>query len=154
MSATTPPSFDTLREIDAFPRAWPQVTLATVSPSGAPEAAVIGVAVTGAGALVFDTLESTRKWANLVADPRVAIVVGWDDHRTLQLEGVASVIAPTDPARDLHLETYLSRFPTGRERLAWPGIQHLCVRVTWLRYSDFRSGTPRIIELDGPPNPT
>lgn len=153
MSATTTsPSLDALREIDAFMRAFAHVTLATVNPSGTPEAATIGVVITGAGDLVFDTLESTRKWLNLSVNPRVAVVIGWDDHRTLQLEGLATAIAPDDPERDALLEAYFARFPTGRERLAWPGLRHVRIRPTWLRYSDFRSGVPRLIELGGPPH--
>lgn len=143
------PNDDERRQIDAFLREWPHVTLATASVSGVPEAALIGVAVTDEGDLVFDTLESTRKWKNLVANPSVALVIGWDDFRTIQLEGLATVLAPTDPDRDSLVAQYLARFPTGEERLSWPGIQHVRIRPTWLRYSDYRSGTPRIIELTG-----
>ena len=39
-------------------------------------------------------------------------------------------------------------FPDGPERLAWPGITYLRVRPTWIRYSDFRPASARIVELD------
>lgn len=35
----------------------------------------------------------------------------------------------------------------GRDRLAWPGIIHLRVRPTWLRYSDFSHDPPVITEF-------
>src|ERR1700755_3710292 len=61
--------------------------------NGAPQAALIGVAVTDALDIVFDTVTTSRKYANLIADPRVALVVGWDYGRTLQVEGVADVLS-------------------------------------------------------------
>lgn len=111
-----------------------------------PQAAVIGVATTEALELVFDTLDSTRKCANLRRDPRIALVVGWDEEQTVQLEGIA------DEPQDVELERlqarYFEVYPDGRSRLAWPGITYFRVRPRWLRYSDYRSGTARIVELE------
>jgi pyridoxine/pyridoxamine 5'-phosphate oxidase len=58
---------------------------------GAPQAAVVGIAVTDALDIFFDTLSASRKYANLVADPRVALVIGWDGEETVQIEGIADV---------------------------------------------------------------
>ena len=44
-------------------------------------------------------------------------------------------------------ECYFVAHPDGRERLAWPGITHVRVRVTWARYSDFSKAPPHIVEL-------
>ena len=49
--------------------------------------------------LVFDTLASTRKAANLRRDARVAVVIGWDEAQTVQLEGVADEPAGAELAR-------------------------------------------------------
>ena len=92
-----PLTADVWTEIDALLAASPHVTLATADATGRPQAATIGVAVVDGRALVFDTLADTRKFANITANPRVAVVVGWHDHKTLQLEGTAEVIAPDDP---------------------------------------------------------
>ena len=32
--------------------------------------------------VVFDTVERTRKYRNLRVDPRIALVIGWDDEIT------------------------------------------------------------------------
>lgn len=119
------------------------------SASGAPQAAVVGFAVSDELEIVFDTLESTRKYANLVADPRVALVIGWDDAITAQIEGVADVLAGAELAR--LRECYFGPYPDGRERLAWPGITHIRVRPTWARLSDFTREPPNIVELRGDP---
>ena len=42
---------------------------------------------------------------------------------------------------------YLAKFPDGRERLTWPGITHVRVRPTWLRYSDYGGKVPLILEF-------
>ena len=35
----------------------------------------------------------------------------------------------------------------GRDRLSWPGLIHVRVRPTWIRYSDFNRQPPEIVEL-------
>src|SRR5262245_56854570 len=62
---------------------------ATVSADGTPQAAVVGFAITDDLELVFDTVDTTRKLVNLRRDGRIAIVIGWDEEQTLQLDGVA-----------------------------------------------------------------
>jgi hypothetical protein len=47
-------------------------------------------------------------------------------------------------------QVYFVAYPDGRDRLAWPGITHVRVRLEWARFSDFRSDPPRIVELSGP----
>ena|SRR6185436_7627318 len=107
----------------------------TVSPSGEPQAAVVGIAVTPDLEIVFDTLDSSRKCRNLRADPRIAFVIGWDAEITVQLEGIAD--EPTGAERDRILAAYFVPYPDGRDRLKWPGITHFRVRPIWARYSDF-----------------
>ncbi|MEQ1515843.1 MAG: pyridoxamine 5'-phosphate oxidase family protein [Usitatibacteraceae bacterium] len=112
--------------------------LATASDLGVPQAAIIGVAVTERMELIFDTLLSTRKAANLRSNAKVALVIGgWkdDEPKTLQYEGVADV--PVGAELERIKSVYFSAFPDGRDRLSWPGITHVRVRPVWLRYSDF-----------------
>jgi hypothetical protein len=135
----------TRAELIAFLRRYKLAVEATVAPGGAPQAAVVGFAVSDRLELVFDTLESTRKYANLVADPRIALVVGWDDAMTAQIEGVVDF--PAGAERDRLREVYFGPYPDGRDRLAWPGITHARVRPTWVRVSDFTVDPPRILEL-------
>jgi len=132
-------------ELLAFLRRHRLAVEASVSPTGAPQAAVVGIGVTDALEIVFDTLTSTRKHANLVADPRIALVVGWDDERTAQLEG--TVDFPTGDDLDRIRAAYFVVHPDGRDRLSWPGLVHARVRLTWARYSDFTTDPPRIVEL-------
>jgi len=118
---------------------------ASVSVEGGPQAAVVGFAVSDAAELFFDTLSSTRKCRNLRQDPRIALVVGWDDERTVQYEGIAD--EPSGVELERLKELYFSVFPDGRERERWPGITYFRVRPLWARYSDFTGATPSSSEL-------
>jgi pyridoxine/pyridoxamine 5'-phosphate oxidase len=118
---------------------------ASVAPPGAPQAAVVGFAVTDTLEIIFDTVATSRKYRNLRDDPRVALVIGWEDEITVQIEGVADV--PVGDELERMRACYFVAYPDGRERLAWPGITHFRVRPTWLRYSDFTQNPPRIVEL-------
>jgi general stress protein 26 len=118
---------------------------ASVAPGGAPQAAVVGFAVSDALEIVFDTVASSRKYRNLRDDPRVALVIGWEHEITVQVEGVVDV--PVGDELERVRACYFVAYPDGRERLAWPGITHFRVRPTWARYSDFTQNPPRIVEL-------
>jgi len=134
-------------ELLRFLRRYRLAVLSSVGAGGAPQAAVVGFAVSDALEIVFDTLESTRKYRNLRADPRVALVIGWDHEMTAQIEGVADF--PTGAELERIRTVYFSAYPDGRDRLAWPGITHARVRPTWARFSDFTRDPPRIVELAG-----
>ncbi len=124
-----------------------QHRLAVVSTArdGAPQAAVVGIAVTDALDIVSDTVTTSRKYANLIADPRVALVVGWDFGQTVQVEGWAAVLAGDELAACK--QVYFAVWPDGRERERWPDIAYIRVRPRWLRFSDYGTTPPRFEEL-------
>lgn len=125
---------------------------ATVSTTTlAPQAAIIGIAVTDQLELVFDTLASSRKAENLRTNPRMALVIGgWndDDPRTVQYEGIADL--PSGAELEGLKKVYFAAFPDGLTRLSWPGITYVRVKPVWVRYSDFRSEPPVISEHSFP----
>ena len=53
--------------------------------AGAPESALAGIAVTMELEVAFDTVERSRKFANLMRDPRVSLAAGWRCEVTVQL---------------------------------------------------------------------
>jgi general stress protein 26 len=122
-------------ELIRFLRRYKLAVQASVAADGTPQAAVVGIAVSDRLEIIFDTLESTRKYRNLRADPHIALVIGWDDEITVQIEGVVDF--PTGSELERIRQCYFSAYPDGRDRLVWPGITHARVRPTWARYSDF-----------------
>jgi general stress protein 26 len=132
-----------------FMRSHRYAVEASVSPSGGAQAAVVGIVVTDAFEILFDTLAETRKARNLRRNGAIAFVIGGtapDDERSVQYEGVAD--QPAGAELEQLTALYLERFPDGRERQSWPGLIYLRVRPTWLRYSDFSHDPPEIVELD------
>ena len=125
-------------ELIAFLRRHRLCIQGSVSSSGGPQAAVVGFAVSDEAEIVFDTIGTSRKMANLRRDPRIAVVVGWDDEQTAQIEGVADEPAGAELQR--LKEVYFRAFPDGVERQGWKDITYVRVRPTWVRYSDFRPG--------------
>jgi general stress protein 26 len=130
-----------------FLRAHRWAIEATAATTLAPQAAIIGFAVTDEFELVFDTLTSSRKAANLRANPRIALVIGgWNDSdaRTVQFEGVADF--PGGAELERLKQVYFAAFPDGPTRLSWPGITYVRVKPAWVRYSDFRTEPPVVTE--------
>lgn len=122
---------------------------ASVADTGGVQAAVVGIAVSDTFEAVFDTLDSTRKAKNLARDPRIALVIGGildGEEQSVQYEGVAD--RPTGAELESLQELYFRAFPDGRDRLSWPGITYIRVKPQWLRYSDYRTDPPIIVELD------
>ncbi|HEX3139320.1 MAG TPA: pyridoxamine 5'-phosphate oxidase family protein [Rhizobacter sp.] len=134
-------------ELLAFLRAHHWAIEASSSLDGAPQAAIIGFAVTDQLELVFDTLSSSRKAANLRVNPRLALVIGgWNEAqpKTLQYEGDADF--PGGDELERLRQTYFKAFPNGPTRLSWPGITYVRVRPRWVRFSDFSVEPPAISE--------
>lgn len=121
---------------------------ASCAADGGVQAAVVGIAVTDAFELVFDTLGSSRKARNLRNSPRAAFVLGGysaNDERTVQFEGLAD--EPVGAELERIKSTYFDAWPDGPGRASWPGITYFRVRPTWIRFSDFGCAPPRIIEF-------
>jgi sulfate adenylyltransferase large subunit len=111
-----------------------------------PQAAVVGFAVTDDLEIVFDTIGTSRKMTNLRRNPHVALVVGWDEEQTAQIEGI--VDEPQGPELARLKAVYFRVYPDGVERQQWKDITYVRVRPKWVRYSDFRGASPLIVEWD------
>ncbi len=104
---------------------------------GAPESAVVGFAATLALELVFDTLDTTRKIANIPARSKR---LGSDRHGTMT--ALCNTKAPpTNPHGRGFSErvrsVYSEAFPDGPERLKWKGITYVRIRPSWLRFTSY-----------------
>jgi pyridoxine/pyridoxamine 5'-phosphate oxidase len=118
--------------------------VSTVNESGAPEAALMGFALTEAREIVFDTLSTSRKAVNLARNPDAALVIGWDDNISLQIEGIARRPIGEDLASAK--AAYFREWPDGRAREDWPNIAYVVVQPKWIRYSNY-SGAPVVEEF-------
>jgi hypothetical protein len=117
----------------------------SISADGAPQSALVGIAVTEDLEIVFDTLNTTRKYRNLVSNSKASVVVGWEGETTAQFEGEAFLPEGEELAR--YKEVYFSKWPDGVDRQNWPGLVYFVVRPRWIRFSDFDQRPPRVEEM-------
>ncbi|HWH51518.1 MAG TPA: pyridoxamine 5'-phosphate oxidase family protein, partial [Gemmatimonadaceae bacterium] len=137
-----------LSELLEFMRSQRFAVEASCAPGGAAQAALVGVAVTDAFEIVFDTVDTTRKARNLRASPRAAFVLGgWTtgDERTVQFEGIAD--EPAGAELERVKQAYFAVWPDGPSRALWPGLTYFRVRPTWIRFSNFNHAPPQIVEF-------
>jgi hypothetical protein len=137
-------------ELRAFMQAHRLAVIATADRKGAPEAALVNIAVTDAFEIIFETTSETRKIRNLRENPRVSFVIGWADNQTLQYDGVGD--EPIGRELEYITRHYLSVFPEKLSHRVWPGNFYFRVRPLWIRYSDYHS--PRSVEEHQFPTPS
>ena len=135
----------TLEEVFDIARRKRFLVVSTVGESGAPEAALMGFALTEANEIVFDTLASSRKAVNLARNPSAAVVIGWDNNMSLQIEGSARRPVGDDLASAK--AAYFREWPDGRARETWPDIAYVVVKPKWIRYSNYAAGPPVVEEF-------
>lgn len=119
----------------------------SASYTGVPQAALIGIAMTDRNEIVFDTLSTSRKAANLRDNPQLAMVIGgWedDDPRTLQIEG--DVDFPVGEELERIKLAYYAVFADGLSRLDWPELIYVRMTPRWARFADYLAEPPDIHE--------
>lgn len=118
--------------------------IASISSTGNPQSAVVGIAITDEIEVIFDTLSATRKYRNLTTNPRCSMVF-FDGEKTLQFDGL--VFEPRGADLSRYQDAYFSTWPECREHTSWPGIAYLVARPDWVRFSDFDQRPPFVREL-------
>jgi hypothetical protein len=119
--------------------------LGSFSLDGSPQSALVGIAVTPELEIIFDTVASSRKYANLLANPAASFVIGWAGEITVQFEGRA--FQPNGAELAQYQQVYFARWPECRDHLTWPGIAYFVVKPKWIRYSDYDQRPPLIEEF-------
>ncbi len=122
--------------------------LGTTSTADTPECALVGIAVTPELEIFFDTVNTSRKYRNLIHRPSAAFVIGWENEVTLQYEGEAR--EPSGAELERFQQIYFAKWPECRAHLKWPGIAYFAVQPKWIRYSDFNEGSRGIVEMTFP----
>ena len=132
----------TRAEFVEFVRAAKLGVVATVDAQGRPEAALVDLAVTDLGEVLFDTKAAARKVVNIGGNQRVSLVVGWDDRVSVQAEGDAEVLKGAE--RDKYGRIHQEQFP--KSRAFREDFTLVKMVPTWLRYFDARPESFSIVE--------
>ena len=76
--------------------------------------------------------------------PEAALVIGWDNDISIQIEGAARRPQGDDLA--YAKAAYYREWPDGRARENWPDIAYIVVKPRWMRYANY-AGAPVIEEF-------
>lgn len=128
--------------IAAFVRQEGRAIVATVTPEGEPEAALVGITALDDGTLIFNVLPWARKLVNLRANTRVAVVVGTVGPVSVQFEGSAVVTEGESAGR--YAEEFERLMPGSKSR--YEGYEVVVVRPDWLRVYDVSHKPPLVVE--------
>ena len=119
--------------------------VSSIAANGVPQSALVGIAVTPELEIVFDTVNTSRKYKNLTERASCSFVVGWGGEKTVQYEGIAA--EPKGAELERCQEAYFAVWPDGLARMSWPGIAYFVIRPKWIRYSDYDQNPPLIEEM-------
>jgi nitroimidazol reductase NimA-like FMN-containing flavoprotein (pyridoxamine 5'-phosphate oxidase superfamily) len=112
-----------------------------------PESAVVEYANDNC-VLVFDTDSSSRKYKNIVRNPNVSVVVGWDndvEEETLQYEGKCTVLEGEELTH--YKKVYFAKNPGAQKWENEPDTAYLKVEPVWVRHTDLKVFPWKISEL-------
>ena len=132
----------TRAEFVEFVRAAKLGVVATVDADGHPEAALVDLAVTDLGEVLFDTKVAARKVVNIGGNQRVALVVGWADRVSVQAEGDAEALVGAE--RETYGRIHQEQVP--KSRAFREDFTLVRMVPTWLRYFDARPESFSIVE--------
>ncbi|HEV2710440.1 MAG TPA: pyridoxamine 5'-phosphate oxidase family protein [Edaphobacter sp.] len=120
--------------------------VSSISATGTPQSALVGIPTTPELEIVFDTVKTSRKYPNLIDRPSCSFVVGWAGEQTVQLEGIAE--EPKGQDLERYQQFYFAAWPDGPVRMrSWPDIAYFVVHPRWVRYSDFDQTPPLVKEV-------
>ena len=95
------------------------MVLSTVNSEGLSQSAVVGCGHTDKFELIFGTLIDSRKAKNILNNPNVSSVIGWDINGTIQYEGEARKLDGDD--LETYTEMFFAKIPAARKNKDRPG---------------------------------
>ncbi len=129
-----------------FIKSQSYAVISTVNEASQSESALVAFSETENLEIIFATGDQTRKIENILLNPNVSIVIGWDPEEltTVQYEGTARVL-PMEMAGE-YANIHYAKQPGSREHKDKPGECFVVVSPVWARYTDFGSHPEEIFE--------
>lgn len=117
--------------------------IATVSKSGQPGAATVGFSVDEDLKIIIATNEKTKKASNIAENNRVALVIGFEGSKTVQIEGIAEKLDKETGSERIKL--HFEKVPGAKKFAGETGQNYYLITPTWLRFTDYTQN-PSIFE--------
>jgi general stress protein 26 len=114
---------------------WQELcVISTTHQNNTPEAAVVGFSSNEKLEILVGTSVKSRKYANIQRKPQVALVIGYAEKISVQLEGTAKEVTGEDLTP--YLEDHFRKLPRTRKYLDSPDQRWILIIPKWLRYTD------------------
>jgi general stress protein 26 len=123
-----------LSEIYEFVKTCNLAVVSTINQNGSPQSAVVEFAEQPDLTIIIHTLNTSRKYQNLRLNKEVAIVIGWDNNITVQINAVAHELAGDELA--IIKQIYSAKNERAKKWEIRPDIAYFAFKPTWIRYSD------------------
>ncbi len=112
---------------------------------GEPQAATVAFSARYDFEIIFGTYYTTRKYRNLKQNPKVAVVVGWDESVTVQMEGSAEELHGEllEECKRIHVE----KNPSSAVYANMEENRYFKVQPNWVRYTDISALPEFVVEI-------
>jgi general stress protein 26 len=135
----------TKEEVLSFIKGNHLAVVATSNANGTPQAAVVEFGELNDFTIIIDTLSSSRKYKNLKTNKNVAIVIGWDNDITVQIDALAIELSGGE--LEQAKRAYFKKNTRAKKWQDMPNISYFAFKPKWLRYSDLSKDPWYIKEL-------
>lgn len=114
--------------------------------NGEPQAATVAFSCRNDFEIIFGTYYTTRKFRNLKQNPKIAVVVGWDESVTVQLEGTAEELHGEllNECKRIHVE----KNPASEAYANMEENRYFKVQPNWIRYTDISALPEFVVEIE------
>ncbi len=120
--------------------------ISTIDKDGNPEAALIGFGEDKDLTLVFGTDTTTRKYQNLLNNPKVALVIGLGKELiTTQYEGRTTPLEGDELIKYKNL--YHTKTPDAKKYDSYPNQIYFKITPVWIRYGDYNKEPEELFEI-------
>ena len=113
-----------------------------------PESAVVAISHTPDLKLIFGTFKQSRKYTNIISNPHLSVVIGWDNNKkqTMQIEGIAELVALEKRTEIENI--HCAKNPSSEKFRNNLNQQYFLITPKWIRYSNFSTNPQEIWELE------
>lgn len=98
------------------------------------QSALMGFGVSEDLDFVFGTSNKSKKYNNIINNSNVSIVVGFDQGKTVQCEGIVEFLEGEE--LDKYKNVYFTLRPSVKKYETLPDQVYFKVKLNWLRYTD------------------
>lgn len=114
--------------------------------NGEPQAATVAFSSRNEFEIIFGTYYTTRKYRNLSKNPKIAVVIGWDESVTVQIEGIAEEL-DGDLLKECK-RIHVLKNPGSEAYANMESNRYFKVTPHWIRYTDISTFPEFVAEVE------